>query len=148
MTAQLPILLAEDEESDILILQHALKRAECPNELLVARDGQEAVDQLAQMGSRPGGVLPGLVILDLKMPRMDGFEVLAWITAHGGLGDVPVIVLTSSTDQADMRKALQLGARGFYVKPDSLQGLVELLRRIQARWLGAAPEGSAQTLAA
>jgi CheY-like chemotaxis protein len=135
MNNRLPILLADDSEDDALLVRLALKKAGISNELLVAQDGQEAVDYL----ERTEDALPGLLILDLKMPRVDGFEVLERLAVHPRLRNLPTVVMTSSTDKADMRRALQLGARGFYVKPQGLGALVELLQRFYLRWLRPKP---------
>jgi CheY-like chemotaxis protein len=135
-----PILVAEDEETDIQLLHLALQKALIPNELVIARDGKEAVDYLSRRAEYPGEAgLPALFILDLSMPRMSGFDVLEWLRARPEFQSLAVVVLTSSTFDSDIRKALQLGASGFYVKPSGLAALTDLMRRLQARWLGPQP---------
>ena len=92
--------------------------------LKVVADGQEAVDYLAgheQFADRRQFPFPSLVLLDLKLPRLDGFEVLKWIRETAGLRDLPVIICTSSAQEDDVRKAYELGANGYVLKPSSGQ---------------------------
>lgn len=139
MTSGLPLVLsAEDEESDAIILQRAFKRANVPNALVIVKDGQEAVDYLS--GSDPyldrrEHPLPGLILLDLKMPRMSGFDVLSWIAKRPELGSIPVVVLSSSSSDADIRKALQMGAQEYFVKPNGLDQYAPLVHAWRSRWL-------------
>jgi CheY-like chemotaxis protein len=133
-----PILAAEDEESDRMILELAFARAQLPHPLAIVRDGEEAVDYLSGKGryaDRSAHPLPGLLVLDLKMPRMNGFDVLAWLTKQPEFKQIPVVVLSSSGDELDMNKARQLGAREYFVKPHSLDELIAIARQMQARWL-------------
>ncbi|HWH70972.1 MAG TPA: response regulator [Candidatus Sulfotelmatobacter sp.] len=136
MAQTAPILVAEDEETDVLLLQIALKKAGLATELIVARDGQEAVDYLSS-----AAVPPGLLLLDLKMPRLNGFDVLAWLETRPELKSLPVVVLSSSSLDTDTHKALAMGAREYLVKPHGLQALVQLLQDVHARYLcsGAVP---------
>jgi len=134
-----PILVAvEDEESDAYLLKLAAETAEISDKLLVLRDGQELIDYLNDRTSpekREPSFLPGLVLLDLKMPRMDGFEVLAWLGQRPQFQLLPVVVFSASTCEADAQKALQLGARDFISKPSQFKTLVETLRSLHYRWL-------------
>jgi CheY-like chemotaxis protein len=141
MPTHLPILVAEDEESDVVLLRMALEKAGVPNPLITARDGQETIEYLSgegQFSDRTTNPLPGLLILDLKMPRMTGFDVLCWLAANPAFKELPVVVLSSSSYEEDMTKARQLGAREYYVKPHSLKQLVEILRQLAERWLARA----------
>jgi len=79
--------------------------------------------------------LPALLLLDLKMPRMDGFEVLAWLATRLDFKDLPVVVLSSSSDDSDIQKARQLGAREYFIKPHALSDLVTMLKSLQSRHL-------------
>ena len=136
-----PILAAEDEESDRMILEMAFQRAKLQCPLLLVRDGQEAVDYLSGKGryaDRAAHPLPALVLLDLKMPRMNGFDVLGWLAEQPDFKKIPAVVLSSSADEIDMNKARQLGAREYFVKPHSLDELIKIAHQMQARWLGAA----------
>src|ERR1051326_4416067 len=117
MPHSLPILVAEDEESDVMILRMAVRKAELPNRLIFVRDGQEMIGYLEGAGryqNRAEYPLPGLLILDLKMPRMTGFDVLAWLAKHPRLNVLPTVVLSSSSHHADIAKAREMGAKEFY----------------------------------
>jgi CheY-like chemotaxis protein len=139
MTKGLPLVLyVEDEESDALILKRAFKMANVLNPLTVVRDGQEAVDYLSgsgPYGNRSEHPMPGLVLLDLKMPRMSGFDVLAWIATRPDLRSIPVVVLSSSSSEADMRKAREMGALEYLVKPNGLDQYAKVIQSLHSRWL-------------
>jgi len=133
-----PVLVAEDEETDAMLLRFAFEKAGVPNPLLVVRDGQEAVDYLAGAGEfadRARHPLPCLVILDLKMPRMSGFDVLAWLAERPQFGSLPRIVLSSSSYESDIQRARQLGAWDFRTKPHALRDFVQLVQELNDRWL-------------
>jgi len=135
-----PILAAEDEESDRLILELVFQQTSLPQPLVIVRDGQEAVDYLSGTGrfvDRSTYPLPALLILDLKMPRMNGFDVLAWLAAQPQLKALPAVVLSSSSDDSDIRKARELGAREYFVKPHNLADLIKIVQQMQAHWLSA-----------
>jgi len=136
-TAMRPVLAAEDEETDRFILNMAFERAKLPYPLAMVRDGSECVDYLSGVGRIADGVhpLPVLLLLDLKMPRMHGFEVLEWLATRPEFKDLPVVVLSSSSADSDIRKARQLGARDYFVKPHSLDELVKILQQVRERWL-------------
>ena len=122
------VLYAEDEEDDILFLRRAL-RASCPAvELTVAKDGDEAVRLLSN------GYRPDWVVLDLKMPRRSGLEVLQWIRQHPTLNDLPVTILSSSAEQSDMARVRELGIVEYVVKPVNYEGLMEVVRSMCGRW--------------
>lgn len=138
MPHQHPILVAEDDENDVFFLQRALKEAGVQNALFVARDGQEAVNYLSgepPYSNRADYPLPSLLLLDLKMPRMGGFDVLAWLHSQKEFADLTVLVFSSSSEESDVRKAKDLGADDFLVKPHDSHKLVNLLLEIQKRWL-------------
>ena len=130
------ILLAEDEDTDAMMFQLALKRSGLAFPVIVARDGQEAVDYLRHpsdpQSNRP---LPGLIVLDLKMPRMTGFEVLSWLRLQPDLRKIPAVVLSSSSYPQDIQQATELGAREYFIKPHSLTELSRVLRTATDRWL-------------
>ena len=138
MLDKVAILVAEDDENDIILMRRAFERAGIPNPLLVVRNGQEAVDYLAGTGDfalREKYPLPALVLLDLKMPWMDGFDVLKWLRARAEFNKLPVVVLTSSKLQADVDKSRQLGVYDYRVKPHGFTDLVRLLDDIRKCWL-------------
>jgi CheY-like chemotaxis protein len=132
------ILVAEDDENDIFLMTRAFERAGIPNPLFVVRNGQEAVDYLSGAGDyaqRDKFPLPGLMLLDLKMPWMDGFDVLKWLRAHPAFDTLPVVVLTSSKLQNDVDKSRQLGVYDYRVKPHGFDDLVRLLDDVRKCWL-------------
>ncbi len=128
------LLLVEDDEADVLLLRRAFKDADIQNPLQVARDGQEAIDFLARPWIPPADRLPSLVMLDLKMPRRTGPEVLAWMRDNPVFCSVPVIVFSSSANRSDIEQAYALGANAFLVKPPSLGERLEMARFIK-QWL-------------
>jgi CheY-like chemotaxis protein len=132
------ILLAEDNEDDIILLQRAFTRARLANPLRVVHDGDEAIRYLAGEGvyaDRQEHPLPLMLLLDLHLPKVDGFEVLQWLPGQPELEDLIVVVLTSSTDQRDFARARELGAHSYFTKPGGLDELVNLMLRIQGYWL-------------
>lgn len=142
MNANATVLAAEDEPTDGYILQLAFERAGLTNPLTLVSDGQAAVNYLTgtpPYDDRAVHPLPGLLILDLKMPRMNGFDVLAWLRAHPDFNALPAVVLSSSSDDEDIARARSLGARDYFVKPHSLDDLVAILHRLSAHWLTPSP---------
>ncbi len=138
MSNNVAILLAEDDENDIFLMQRAFARAGIPNPLFVARNGQEAVDYMAGTGKfaqRDKFPLPGMVLLDLKLPWMDGFDVLRWMRTQPSFNSVPVVVLTSSKLQADIDRSREFGVYDYRVKPHSFDDLVRLLDDVRKCWL-------------
>ena len=132
------ILLAKDNEDYALLFRRALKSARIDASLDVVHDGQEAVNYLAgtaDYADREKHPFPKLLLLDLKMPRMDGFEVLSAVRQRLGFTRLPVIVLTHSDNPADVRRAYELGATSYFRKPDSLEGLDEMIHVLHAYWL-------------
>jgi CheY-like chemotaxis protein len=138
MLDHVPILLAEDDENDIFLMGRAFDRAGLPNPLFVVRNGQQVIDYLAGTGDfaqRDKHPLPGLVLLDLKMPWMDGFDVLKWLRTHSQFDNLPVVVLTSSKLQIDVDKSRQFGVYDYRVKPHEFSDLVQLLDDVRKCWL-------------
>jgi CheY-like chemotaxis protein len=144
-----PILLVEDDENDVFFMKRALADAGISNALHVASDGQQVIDYLSGAGEfsdRSKHPLPSLVFLDLKLPRKNGHDVLAWMRAQEALEGVIVLVLTTSAEERDIRQAYKLGANAFLVKPPTPAQLTELLKTVKAFWmeqnefLPAAPE--------
>jgi CheY-like chemotaxis protein len=132
------ILLAEDEEDYVLLIKSAFSKAKIPNPLYVVWNGEEAVYYLKGQGkyaNRDEYPLPDLVLLDIKMPRLNGFEVLKWIRQQPELRSLRVLMLTSSDEIRDVNQAYQLGANSFLVKPYDFDDLAELSRLINDFWL-------------
>ena len=132
------ILLAEDREDDVLMIQRAFLLANIPNPFHVVRDGDEAIAYLKGDGiysNRDEYPLPELLLLDLKMPRVDGFEVLRWIRDQLHLCTLRVVVLSSSSDMRDINVAYRLGASSFMVKPVSFDDLVQVAKVLTQFWL-------------
>ena len=132
------IMLAEDRADDVLLVQRAFAAGGVTNPLQVVRDGEEAIAYLSGIGryaKRDEHPLPDLLLLDLKMPRIDGFEVLRWVRAQPTLSCLRIIVLTASEDIRDVNIAYRLGANSFLVKPLDFQNVVELAKTLQDYWL-------------
>ena len=132
------VLVAEDDENDALLLQRALIKADIHLFLKFVRDGQEAVEYLngdAPFNDRDTNPLPQLLILDLKMPRLTGFEVLGWIRRQPGLKRLPVVVMSSSDLDEDVNRAYDLGANSYFVKPFDTESRDELAQKICGYWL-------------
>jgi len=123
------ILLAEDSNDDLLIFTRALKRAQITHTLVAVDTGQEVIDYLAgegRYGDRNAYPLPSLILLDLKMPLKNGFDVLEWLMDTESLRDIPAVVLSSSDEPRDIERALQLGARTYLVKPPTAEMLLDV----------------------
>jgi CheY-like chemotaxis protein len=132
------ILIVEDNDDHALLLKHGFKQANLINPLQVVRDGDEAIAYLKGEGkfsNRAEYPLPALVLLDLKMPRRDGFEVLEWIRRQPGLSSMRVVVLTTSDEMRDINRAYALGANSFLVKPIKFDDFVQLSQAIKGYWL-------------
>jgi CheY-like chemotaxis protein len=135
------ILLVEDNPADVQITQRALRESAVPVELLVVRDGQEAVDYLLRQGPHahdPGWRSPDLILLDLNLPRLNGREVLERIRATPSLRAVPVVVLTTSRRSEDVQQMYAAGANTYIEKPADFTRFVEVLQTIQRYWLDTA----------
>jgi CheY-like chemotaxis protein len=136
------ILLAEDDENDVFFFRHALEKAELDPCVFHVADGQEAVNYLGGKGpysDRKKYPLPNLILLDLKMPRLNGFEVLQWVRTRERLSQVPIVVLSSSDHERDRAEAQRLGACSYHRKPGNPADLVSLVREFCARWLKLEP---------
>ena len=140
MAQQAVILLAEDDEDYVVLIQDAFSRANITNCLHVVWNGEEAIMYLQGRGkyaNRDEFPLPDLMLLDLKMPRVSGFEVLKWLRSEPGLSGLRVLVLTSSDQIRDVNEAYRLGANSFMVKPMDFEDTTELSRLINDFWLKA-----------
>ncbi|MEY2427817.1 MAG: hypothetical protein QOJ40_702 [Verrucomicrobiota bacterium] len=141
------ILLVEDREDDVILVRRAFDKAKVLNPVHVVRDGAEAIAYLKGEGkysNRAEYPLPELLLLDLKLPGTDGFEVLKWMRQEPGLRTIRVVVLTSSDQMRDVNAAYQMGANSFLVKPIDFERFVEMSQAISGYWLwmSKAPEAS------
>lgn len=132
------ILLVEDDPNDIFLIQRAFRSANLANPIQVLEDGEEAVAYLAGRGrytDRHQYPLPMLMLLDLKLPRKSGLEVIDWVREQPGLRRLPVVVLTSSRDHADVNRAYDLGANSYLVKPVAFEALLDIVKTLNLYWL-------------
>lgn len=135
------ILLVEDNPADVKITQRAIKETSLPIDLIVVRDGQEAVDYLLRQGKyadQPLHRLPDLILLDLNLPRLTGHEVLQRIRNTPALRAVPVVVLTTSKRLEDVQEMYAAGANTYIEKPQDFNRFVQVLQTIQRYWLDTA----------
>lgn len=129
------ILLVEDNPADVRLTEEALREGKVRNNLHVARDGVEAIEFLRGRGKFAGAVRPDLVLLDLNLPRKDGREVLAEIKEDPELCAIPVVVLTTSSAEADILKSYKLHANCYITKPVDLEQFVVVVKSIDDFWL-------------
>ncbi len=133
------ILYAEDEEADIILVRFAFKHAHIPNPLHTVTDGQMAVDYLSGVGDfadRAKHPLPCIILLDLKLPRLTGLEVLCWLRQQPSLKHIVVIIFSSSAQPSDIQRAYEVGANSFVQKPAAFEPTLEIVRLLKAWWLG------------
>jgi CheY-like chemotaxis protein len=138
MNPNATILLVEDDPNDVFLMKRALKAAAITNPLKVATDGQEALDYLAGAGqfeNRAEFPIPSLIFLDLKLPYKSGFEVLEWIRSQPSLDSTLVVVLTSSSEERDIKETYRLGAKSFLVKPPTQAMLSDLMLSLRDYWM-------------
>lgn len=132
------LLMADDDPDDRLMAREALEESRLVNELDFVEDGVELLAYLKRIGDYEhlaGKSLPGLILLDLNMPKMSGLEALQHIKADPDLRMIPVVVLTTSKAEADIYRSYELGVNSFITKPVSFEGLVETLRTLTTYWL-------------
>jgi CheY-like chemotaxis protein len=135
---RLKILVAEDDLGDVMLLRRAFAKAGVRAPIHFARDGQEVLDYL--QGNAPfqdpiRHPLPNLLLLDLKLPGLDGFEVLEWLREQPGLRRTLVVVLSASKQMEDVNRAYALGANSYVVKPQDSDELVSVVKRLETYWL-------------
>ncbi|MCY0388052.1 response regulator [Robbsia sp. Bb-Pol-6] len=143
-----PILLVEDNPSDLELTLVALERSQLANQVVVTRDGVEAIEYLSAAGNwagRPAGH-PAVILLDLKLPRIDGLEVLEHIRTTPELKSIPVVMLTSSREEQDLVRSYELGVNAYVVKPVVFKEFVDAISDLGMFWamLNEPPPGSAR----
>ncbi|RUT05613.1 response regulator [Dulcicalothrix desertica PCC 7102] len=138
MSSQDTILLIEDNPKDVLLMQRAVRKAGIANPLQVVNDGDAAVLYLsgqAPYNDRNSYPLPVLILLDLKLPRRSGAEVLMWLRQQPGLKRLPVVVLTASQEYIDINNVYDLGVNAYIVKPVAFNDLVEIVKTLNLHWI-------------
>lgn len=131
------ILLVDDEEADVELITGALRKHNLSNEINVARDGEEALDYLYRRGEfeQLQGEDPVLVLLDLKMPKLGGIEVLKTMKSDKKLKNIPVVIVTSSREDPDIQKCYELGVNAYVVKPVDFTEFTEAIKNVGLFWL-------------
>ena len=130
---QYPVLLAEDNDSDLIFLQRAIRKAGVSVSLQLVRNGEEAVNYLLGEGNYANQErypLPMLIISNMKMPRMNGLELLTWVKQQPNFKHLPVIVMSSSEDPDEMNQVTTLGGSAYFVKTSSLDMLAEIVKKM------------------
>ncbi len=131
------ILMADDDEDDVLLTQKALRQGKLLNELHWVRDGEELLDYLFHRGAytdKTKAPHPGIILLDLNMPRKDGREALKEIKANPDVKDIPVVVFTTSKAEEDIYRSYKLGVNSFITKPVTFERLIEVMQMIGKYW--------------
>lgn len=143
-----PILLVEDNPNDLELTLIALEKSKLANEVIVVRDGAEAMDYLNHAGPFAGRTAgnPAVVLLDLKLPKVDGLEVLRHIRSTPSLKSMPVVMLTSSREEQDLLRSYELGVNAYVVKPVEFREFVQAIADLGIFWavLNEPPPGSAR----
>lgn len=132
------ILYVEDESTDVFFVKWAFHEARLDHRICHVNDGQEAIEYLSgthPYDDRAEHPLPDLVLLDIKMPRLNGFDVLSWVRDHPGAIDCPFVVFSSSSHEGDQERARMLGAAEYRVKPHQVKDLIQLARALHERYL-------------
>ena len=133
------ILLVEDNPDDELLMRRALAKNDVAGEVVVAHDGVEALEYLFSSGSyagRPADAMPRLILLDLKLPRLNGFEVLQRVRADERTRLLPVVILTSSRERRDVLEGYGLGANSYVRKPVDFEQFLKVVEQLKLYWLG------------
>ena len=133
-TRPVEILLVDDNIGDVVLTKEALKGADFTNRVSIARDGFEALDFLRQTGKFASVPTPDLILLDINMPRKNGCEVLAEIRCDEDLKLIPIVILTSSEAEDDIRRAYEMGANCYVTKPADLDEMVKIVQAIDFFW--------------
>jgi len=140
MNSQPTVLVADDDNNDVFFLRRAFQKAGLSCPIVDVPDGEKAISYLSGsdgFSDRNRFPVPSLLFLDLKMPKVSGFEVLEWLQKHNDLARMKVVVLSSSNLQSDMQKARSLGAHDYRVKPADIDDMINMVKDIAGRWLTA-----------
>ncbi|RMF44325.1 MAG: response regulator [Planctomycetota bacterium] len=132
------LLIVEDDPFDVKLIQRAMSKARIANPCRILSDGEQAIHYLAghpPYSDRNSNPIPILMLLDLKLPRKSGFDVIEWVRAQPVLRRLPIIVLTSSAESPDISRAYDLGANSYLVKPVGNDALVDMLQNLELFWL-------------
>jgi two-component system response regulator len=129
------VLLVEDNPGDVRLIQETFKENRFLTELQVIKDGEEALEYLKRKGKYKNKAHPDLILLDLNLPKLDGREVLSEIKSNEELKRIPVIILTSSTNESDIYKSYDLNANCYITKPVDLQNFINVIKSIENFWL-------------
>lgn len=129
------LLIADDDPDDRLLAQEAMEESRVLNDLHFVEDGEELMDYLHRRGKYAQAPRPGLILLDLNMPRKDGRQALQEIKSDPGLRRIPVVVLTTSDAERDILRTYDLGASSYITKPVTFQGLIEVMQTLQKYWI-------------
>jgi CheY-like chemotaxis protein len=138
------MIIAEDSEDDVFFFRRALEKSGLTTELIVAHNGEEAVKHLAKCDPALNSdclPLPNLLLLDLNMPLLNGFDVLAWLKNRPQFNALPVVVFSSSNLEADVLRAKELGADEYAVKPNEPAELLGFVQKLHKRWISDPPSG-------
>lgn len=129
------LLLVEDDPADVVLIQRSIQKVGIPAQIVHLKDGDEAVAYLSAEGSKPRASLPFLILMDLKLPRRSGLEVLQWIRQQNSdVSRVPVVMLSSSHHAVDIQRAYQYGVNSYLVKPETSDALLSMMTVLKTYW--------------
>jgi CheY-like chemotaxis protein len=134
----LTILLVEDDPNDVMLVKRAFEKANIVNPIQVVDNGEDAQDYLLGEGkfsNRESFPLPVIILLDLKLPRRSGLEVLEWLRQQPNLKRIPVVILSSSTENRDINNAYDIGVNSYLIKPVEFNDLLDLVKNLKLYWL-------------
>lgn len=131
------ILLVEDDPNDVILVKRAMKKAEVKSKIKVVKDGEQAMDYLgggAKYENRKEYPIPDMILLDLKLPKKSGLELLEWVDNQPKIRRIPIVILTSSRENEDVNKAYDLGVNSYLLKPVSFDNLLEMMKITISYW--------------
>jgi len=135
MNEEIKILLVEDNEGDIVLTMQAMKKAKLTNDIQVVKDGQSALQYLRKQGQYKNAETPGLILLDINLPKLDGIQVLAEIKNDPCFMLIPVLMLTTSNSEKDVLKSYQYNANCYITKPVDFNKFTDIVQRIKDFWI-------------